>query len=511
MKKSKLILLIIISAVLSGLSRYDLPLDFLAFFAFIPLFRFFQLAVDELESKKFKDKLLFCLITGSIYSIVFLTISVHWISLVTLGGFIGILVLYSFYYMFFFMLLIWGISRYKKHFAHFIILGFVSLEFILSYGPFKFPWLNIGYSLSHSIYLLQVLEYGGVYLLSFLILVINYLLFIYLFKSKKKWHLLTAFIIMIIWWTIGYYRYHSIETSLISTKAGIVQVSIPQEMKWEAAFLDSTVNLYKQKTIELVQKDSIDLVVYPEAAIPLYLMQWESSLDDMLLFANKVGVNIFTGFPHYENGVKYKMQPEPYLFYNASSQFKPNLVADSMYCKNQLVPFGERIPFLEYFPILWKLQFGQANFEHGDGYRYYQVKRAVYSPLICYEVIFPDYVRKMVNPRLDFIVNITNDAWFKRSIGTYQHKMMCVYRAIENRRSIFRAANTGYSVIVSPRGDISQELGLYEVGTISSQIEVCKKISFYQKYGYIFPLLILFSFFIEFVLTFFLSYGKRHI
>ncbi|MCB5249748.1 MAG: apolipoprotein N-acyltransferase [Candidatus Cloacimonetes bacterium] len=503
MKQSKTILYMIISAVFAGLSRYDLPFDFLIFFAFIPVFKTIQIAAIELKNRKIKDIIKFSLIHGSIYSIVFLTISVSWISIVTLPGFIGILLLYSVYYSLFFLILIWGISRYKKIFASFIIFGFVGLEFALSYGAFKFPWLNIGYSLSHSIYLMQVLEYGGIYLLSFLILLINYYLYMFIYEKRQYRFILIPVIIMAVWWSFGYYRYHNIKTETKDISVGIVQVSIPQEIKWEASFIDSTIDLYQSKTLELLEKEPVDLVIYPEAAIPVYLMNEGMYLSNMLRFANFANVNIFAGFPHYVRELKYKNQPEPYIFFNASNQFQADMKYDIAYFKNQLVPFGERTPFLDRFPILWKLQLGQANFEPGGSYGYYRVRDLVYSPLICYEVVFPNYVRKMMDKKVDFIVNITNDAWFKRSVGTYQHKMMCVFRSIESRKSLFRSANTGYSIVVNPRGDIVKELGLYEKGAISSKVEIYNKPSFYHQFGFIFPYFILFLFLIEFSLTIF--------
>ncbi len=506
-------LCILISAIICGVCRYDQPLDFLIFIAFIPVFHFFSISVKNLEDKSWFKKLIYSFLHGMLFGVTFLTISVHWISLVTLGGFFGILLLYTFYYTFFFFILIWGISRKSSHLPQFIILGFLSFELVLSYGPFKFPWLNIGYSLSHSIYLIQMLEIGGVYLLSLLILIINYLFYSYLrsyrkMKSSALIYLLYSVLILAGWWSFGYYRYHHLKTETKAVRAGIVQVSIPQEMKWDPVYVDSTLSLYEGKTRELKEKDKVDLAIWPEAAVPLYLMQWQDSLNRMLFFTHSAKVNVFTGFPHFVEGVKYPQQPEPFLFYNSASQFKPNMQYDSLYSKNQLVPFGERIPFLEYFPILWKLQLGQANFERGEQYRYYQVKDSSYSPLICYEVLFPDYVRKMMNQPVDFIVNITNDAWFKRSIGTYQHKMITVFRAIESRRPVFRSANTGYSVIINPRGEIEKEIKLYDKGIISSQIVTCSEKSFYHKIGFILPFLGLFLFFMEFILTIFLKNDK---
>ena len=90
----------------------------------------------------------------------------------------------------------------------------------------------------------------------------------------------------------------------------------------------------------------------------------------------------------------------------------------------------------------------------------------------------------------DFIVNITNDAWFKRSAGTYQHAVMTKFRAIETRKQIYRAANTGYSLIVSPTGRFLKKSKLYEKTIISDELQIYKGKSFFTKYLFCLPLVL---------------------
>jgi apolipoprotein N-acyltransferase len=516
-KKLSLAICIILSGSLLAFSRYPQNLDFLSFISFIPMFIFFRDSREKWINLKLGKLIGRNIFYAFLYTIVLLPICVHWISLVTLPGFFGILILYTFYYSILFTIISTVIRKRPDYLPQIIVFGFISLEFLLSYGPFKFPWLNIGYSLAHSIYLIQALEYGGVYLLSLLILIVNYLLYKIVFDRRAsdllnwKKKLIILFIFLTVWTLSGYYRYKTLNMVEKDVKIGIVQVSIPQEEKWDPQYLESTFEKYENSSQNLVRQDSVDLVIWPEAATPVYLIAWPEYASRVINFTRKIDCNLFTGFPHFTEGIKYKGQPEPYLFYNSATQFKKDMTYDSLYFKKHLVPFGERIPFLEYFPILWKLQLGQANFESGTQHRYYQVKDASYSPLICFEILFPDYIREMLNKKTDFIVNITNDAWFKRSIGTYQHKMITVYRAIESRRAIYRSANTGYTVIISPRGDILKQIGLYEKGNISAKLITCTSKSFYHKIGFILPVLILFSFLYIIILTISIKNDKRNL
>lgn len=121
---------------------------------------------------------------------------------------------------------------------------------------------------------------------------------------------------------------------------------------------------------------------------------------------------------------------------------------------------------MDYIPLLKRVDFGQANWEYGKESVFYQIhkgdKTFTYSPTICFEIAFPDLTRRIAAEGVDFIVNITNDAWFKKTIGPYQHGMMTVVRAVETRTQYYRAANTGISMIVTPRGNILRKTTLFE-------------------------------------------------
>jgi apolipoprotein N-acyltransferase len=115
-----------------------------------------------------------------------------------------------------------------------------------------------------------------------------------------------------------------------------------------------------------------------------------------------------------------------------------------------------------------------------------------YSPLICFEIAFPELTNRIAEKDADFIVNITNDAWFYRSAGTYQHAIMTRVRAVETRTQIFRCANTGYSMIVDPKGDVLVKSELFEQTIISGELYNYNGRSLYVDELFWYPYIFLF-------------------
>ncbi|NQT65891.1 MAG: apolipoprotein N-acyltransferase, partial [FCB group bacterium] len=183
-----------LAGVLLGLSRLPIHLGFLVFFAFIPLFHFFS------EQRKKKEILLAAATFGSAYTLV----SLHWISLVTFPGYLGIFILFAVYFYIVFQLY----YVIKQHIPKFSYLGFIliwiSFEFLQNFGEFSFPWFNLGYSLADYLPFIQPVEIGGMSLLSLLILLVNVLLF-ELNKNFKR-HFIILFVIIIVWAAYGIIR-----------------------------------------------------------------------------------------------------------------------------------------------------------------------------------------------------------------------------------------------------------------------------------------------------------------
>ena len=159
-----------------------------------------------------------------------------------------------------------------------------------------------------------------------------------------------------------------------------------------------------------------------------------------------------------------------------------------------LVPYGEYIPLKRFFPFINKMVVGIGDFYPGDSKTILRLPEASFAVLICYEIIFPDLTRRFVKNGAQFLVNITNDAWFGKTSAPYQHLSMAVVRAIENRRFIARAANTGISSIISASGEIQTSSKLFTETLVTGTIHILTIQTFYSKYGDIFAyLMVLFT------------------
>lgn len=450
-----------------GLSRLPWHLGFLVFFGFIPLFSFLN------ELRKSKQMI----VAALVFSIFYTTTALHWISLVTIGGFIGLYFLFGLYFSILFTLIL----NVWKFFPKLKLLSFVvfwmTFEYLQTFGEFRFPWFNVGYSLADYLPFIQAADLGGIYLLSILVITVSFLL--YIMKQNFTRSIIVVTIVFLFWSGYGFVRLKTIDVETNENKISIVQASIPQDKKWQKAYLDSTVNRYEILTRKAAHDDP-NLIIWPESALPTYLLKNRKYKKLVIDLAKETDSDIFLGLPHY----KYRGEnhPNKYEFFNTATRFGKDGKIYQYYVKNILVPFGERMPFLKYLPILWNVHLGQANWEYGTKQEFYDLNGFTYSPLICFEIVFEELTTKMARNNVDFIVNITNDAWFYRSAGTYQHAAMTKFRAVETRRAIYRSANTGYSLVVSPTGEYLWKSQLYEQTVHTHDLILCRDKTFFTNY-----------------------------
>ena len=159
------------------------------------------------------------------------------------------------------------------------------------------------------------------------------------------------------------------------------------------------------------------------------------------------------------------------------------------YNKTHLVPFGEYIPMRNILKGVSKLEYGVTDYTPGSGTTIFTAGKK-FSPLICYEVIFPEIARQRANGGAEYLVNITNDAWYQRSAMPYQHFSMLVFRAVETRLNIARAANTGISGYVNYRGEIVSATRIFEKTTLRFEMPVIpKRTTLYMVIGDMFAYL----------------------
>ena len=256
----------------------------------------------------------------------------------------------------------------------------------------------------------------------------------------------------------------------------IIQPSSDPFLKYK----DGYKNEIEQNILNLVERTSpkSEIVVLPEAELP-YSMQSK----DFTNFIKKID----TSNKEFISGVwSYK---DEYL-YNALI----NINTSESYNKMHLVPFGEYIPFISSLRgIISFFDMPMSNVKHGNknqqNIAIFQDKAINFAPLICFDIAFSNTVRKS-NKSSYFMINISNDTWFGKSIGPYHHLDITRVRAIENNKWIIRSTNDGFSAIITNNGTIVDIIEKGITGVINSGINIEKERSLYNIYGYFIPYLL---------------------
>ncbi len=164
---------------------------------------------------------------------------------------------------------------------------------------------------------------------------------------------------------------------------------------------------------------------------------------------------------------------------------------EDLYDKEKLVPFGEYIPLGKYFPFLKKISVVSDILKPGKS-KNLQLKRKGKKieilPLICFESAFPQILVKRLKEGGDLIVIATNDAWFGKTSAPYQHFQMAIVRAVEGRRFVLQAANTGISGIIDPLGRIQRKSDLEREEILSGEVKIIRKKTLFAQGGFLFPI-----------------------
>lgn len=340
-----------------------------------------------------------------------------------------------------------------------------------------FPWNLAGYSFGFSDYSLQLASVLGAYGLTFFTVLLG--TSFALIKSNKKFALLiwAIFSASLLW---GWHRLDNAgEGEVSGAVLRLVQADILQPHKWDPKLQKKNLEDY----IALTQSpgmEKVTHVIWPETATP-YALRSESSLARHLGAALPDGVVLITG------ALRFDGEGRDADFYNSVMAINHEGKIIGNYDKHALVPFGEFMPFRALIPKSLNLPVGDKDFSTGPGAQTlnWQGLPPV-SVLVCYEGVFPEYA---VDPdrRPDFLLNLTNDAWFGMSSGPHQHFQMARMRAVEQGLPMVRVANTGISAYIDEYGRIKQQLALGEKGVLDIVLKKSSlSSSFYVNYLSIF-------------------------
>ncbi len=246
----------------------------------------------------------------------------------------------------------------------------------------------------------------------------------------------------------------------------IVQGAIPQQVKWQPDLVRQHFGLYLRLSRGEPGAATPAAVIWPETAVPAVFDGAPEFARAIAQAAPEGGV-LITGVVRRESS---RTPGRPAASWNSIVAVDASGRVLGVYDKHHLVPFGEYVPFARFNPLP-KLTEGRVDFSAGPGPRTLALPGLpALSPLVCYEAIFPGEVAARSGPRPGLLLNLTNDAWFGRATGPYQHLVAARLRAVEEGLPLVRAANTGISAVIDGWGRVRRSLPLGMRGDIDAQL-----------------------------------------
>ena len=316
-----------------------------------------------------------------------------------------------------------------------------------------FPWNLYGYIWGTSVS--QITSIVGIYGLSLLTAVL-----LFSFASRSALLMVScasAFIGFFVW---GEWIVRTNTNTLTGVNIRLVQASIPQNTKWLADHFRENFERHLMISLQEAERP-LNLIIWPEASIPTFIAKYPTLRESLADIVPENGYVLVGGPRQEENGEK-KVYTSLFVLDQEGK------IVDT-YDKTHLVPFGEYMPFKGYLPMT-KLTPGEQDYSPGVGLKIIKLSGIPsFTPLICFEAIFPGEVTPPVSAegeieRPEWLLNQTNDAWYGRSTGPYQHLQSVRVRAIEEGLPLVRSANNGISAVIDPYGRILHRLGLDDVG-----------------------------------------------
>jgi len=397
-----------------------------------------------------------------------------------------------------------------------------------------FPWNPVGNTQIAYVTMAQAADLGGVYLLSAIIVLANVAIVEALAARRAgagsmmvpaiAGRLAIAVACPLLLFAYGMWRLDELDAIPYtgSLKVGIAQGNIAQDEKWNQRLRDRILEKYLDLTNQAASAGA-QLVVWPEAALPFYIQRDMRSLE-LTRVARERGIDLLVGAPgivEHEGG---SLTP-----YNQAWLVRSSGDVEGPYNKIQLVPFGEYIPFYGLFGMVKVAVQSVGQLGAGTEYKIFDTvelsppaaagsasnappratsgaaeagtasataatasapgaakRPARFATLICYEGIFPTLTRSFAAEGADFLVNISNDAWYGDTSAPHQHLAMAAMRTIENRLPMVRSTNTGISAFITDEGRIGPVTPLFHEDMVVETVLVRDVWSFYRAYGDVF-------------------------
>ena len=362
-------------------------------------------------------------------------------------------------------------SLHRK--SNFFLIPFIwtFFEWIKGWVFTGFPWLTMGYSQVPSSPLVGFLSIIGIYGLTLILTSLALLISLIFLNKNKRSQLLKVGVLAVVLVSGQLLKYIEwTEPSGEPISISLVQGNIAQDIKWQKETVTQTLQIYQK----LIQKTKGQIILLPETALPL-LVEYipETFKKSILLHASKERAHVLIG----------AIERQDTKYFNVVL----NLDSDSsqVYRKSHLVPFGEFIPLKFIFQYIYTHYLNMPMNDLSIG-SVRQEPMAIENQKIafniCYEDVFGEEIIRAL-PSATILANVSNDAWYGRSIAAYQHLQFSQARAIETGRMVIRSTNTGATAIIDEHGVVKEILPTFTEGILEGYVQGFKNTTPYVFFG----------------------------
>jgi len=339
----------------------------------------------------------------------------------------------------------------------------VTLEWLRSWFFIGFPWAALGYSQYRYHDLVQMAEVTGVYGISALLVFFNVIVAAVLHGRGGRPRGFVGALVVLTVLVVGVPLAGAWRVAALARRApagrlrvALAQGNIEQDHKWDPAYQGETMARYRDLTAAAAAERP-DLVVWPETATPFLFQQAGPLREEVLDLAADQRLYLLFGSPAVRQTTAGELEE-----LNRAYLVSPQGRELASYDKMQLVPFGEYVPYRSVLFFVDRIVEAVGTIVPGLEPTVFRLPGGRFGVLICYEDVFPALTRRFVQGGADFLVNITNDAWYGPTSAPRQHLAQATLRAVENRVPLVRAANTGISALIGPDGRIRWQGPLFE-------------------------------------------------
>jgi apolipoprotein N-acyltransferase len=356
-----------------------------------------------------------------------------------------------------------------------------------------FPWILLGYSQVTMLPVAQVASLVGVYGLSALLALTSAAAASVVLglqsqtnRRRLRWIFpasVTASVAVLAIWGQARLSGSALLTHGQPVRVAVLQGNVAQDEKWDPAMRGTITDRYVSMTRQALAQGAT-FILWPESSYPVYFQQDLVGAAAIRRLAAESGATLLIGSDQVE---PIKASPgtdrAETRYYNAAFLVKPDGGIGAVYRKMHLVPFGEYVPLKTLLFFVAPIVQAVSDFSPGVDPVLLPVGGHLASTAICYEVIFPNLIRRFVQDGSELLTTITNDAWYGRSSAAYQHWEQASMRAIEEGRYLARAANTGISGFVDPYGRVVTRTALFEPAVVLGDLRFLTDRTVYSRIG----------------------------